>query len=258
MTLKNKISQLAKRFSLRKGKERSGAIRKSNKNFQIMFLGDELEKRQLLASYSYDKGLITIKTDTINEQLSILSSSNNGNYTITTTGSWTGSAVAGLASSGTSLYVNQPSGLTSILMNDNGGTVGNSSFQFGTSTANFVNNLSVNFTSATSGIISVSNSTSFSNGASLSLTTSSNSITVSQPVLATGAGRISLSGRNITVNSNITTVAGDITLRGNNGSYQSGSFTSGVLFNGNQTSQFNVNSTSGNIVIDGRGGRSSR
>ena len=98
MTLKNKISQLAKRFSLRKAKARSGAIRKSNKNFQIMFLGDELEKRQLLASYSYDKGLITIKTDTINEQLSILSSSNNGNYTITTTGSWTGSAVAGLAS----------------------------------------------------------------------------------------------------------------------------------------------------------------
>jgi hypothetical protein len=154
MTLKNKISELAKRFSLRKAKERSGSIRKSTKNFQIMFLGDELEKRQLLASYSYASGLITIQTNSINEQLSILSSSNNGNYTITTTGSWTGSAIAGLAYSGTSLYVNQPSGLTSILVNDNGGTVENSSFQFGTSTANFVNNLSVNFTSATSGIIS--------------------------------------------------------------------------------------------------------
>jgi hypothetical protein len=250
MTLKNKISELAKRFSLRKAKERSGSIRKSTKNFQIMFLGDELEKRQLLASYSYASGLITIQTNSINEQLSILSTSNNGNYTITTTGSWTGSAVAGLASSGTSLYVNQPSGLTSILVNDNGGTVGNSSFQFGTSTASFVNSLSVNFTSATSGPITVANSARFTNGASLSLATKSNCITVSQPLSATGSGGISLSGRNIVVTNNINTASGDIALYGNGGgSYQTGSF-DGVSISG---SSVNVNTAGGNIAIDGRG-----
>lgn len=86
-------------------------------------LGFELEKRQLLATFSYSSGLLTIQTDSANEQLSIISTSESGNYTITTTGTWSGSAVSGLSNTSTNLYVNQPSGLASILINDNNGTV---------------------------------------------------------------------------------------------------------------------------------------
>ena len=45
---------------------------------------------------------------------------------------------------------------------------------------------------------------------------------------------------------NITTAAGDITLRGNNGSYQAG------LFDGVRASGSVISTSSGNILIDGR------
>ena len=123
MTLKNKISQLAKRFSLRNANERSGSIKKSRKNYQITFLGDELEKRQLLALYGYNSstGLLIIQTNTTDEQISIVSSSNNGDYSITTNIGWNNNA------SIRTLNVIQPIYLTSIQVNDNAGTIANSS-----------------------------------------------------------------------------------------------------------------------------------
>jgi Ca2+-binding RTX toxin-like protein len=73
---------------------------------------------------------------------------------------------------------------------------------------------------------------------------------VTGPITATGANAISLTGRNILVTGNITSAAGDITLRNNNDIYQTGAF-DGVLISG---AAVNVNTTSGSIVIDGRGG----
>ena len=78
-----------------------------DRGFNFDFDVNLLEKRQLLASFSYNSGtgLLTVQTTSTNEQLSIISTSESGNYTITTTGSWTGSAT-GITDSGTSLYVN--------------------------------------------------------------------------------------------------------------------------------------------------------
>lgn len=190
---------------------------KRRKNFHINFLGNELEKRQLLAQFSYSSGLLTIQTDSTNEQLSIISTSQSGNYTITTSGTWSGSPISGLSSTTTDLYVNQPAGLASILVNDNGGTVSNSSFRFGSSPSSFVSNLTVSFTNSTSGAITVANATSFANGSNLNLTTAGNQITVSAWASASSSGSISLRGRNIVVTDNITTAAGDISLYGNGG-----------------------------------------
>jgi hypothetical protein len=222
---------------------------RARRAFAFSFVEATLEKRQLLASFSYSSGLLTVQTDSAGEQLSIISSSEAGNYTITTSGTWSGSAVSGLSNTSTDLYVNQPSGLASILVNDNGGTVSNSSFGFGTSSANFVNNLTVNFTNANSGVITLANSTSFINGSILNLSTKGNQITVSSPLTSNSTGYINLTGRNIVVTGNITTAAGSISLIANNGSYQAGSF-DGVCISG---SAVNVNTTSGNITIDGRG-----
>ena len=219
-----------------------------DRGFNFDFDVNLLEKRQLLASYSYNSGtgLLTVQTTSSDEQLSIISTSESGNYTITTTGSWTGSAT-GITDSLSDLYVNQPSGLASILIDDNNGTISGSGLSFGTSSANFVNHLTANFTSPTSGTITVGGSgASFINGANLSLTTTGNSISVTQLISANGSGAVSLTGRNIVVTGNITTTAGDITLRGNNGSYQAGSF-DGVRASGSV-----ISSSSGNILIDGR------
>ena len=221
-----------------------------DRGFNFDFDVNLLEKRQLLASFSYNSGtgLLTVQTTSSNEQLSIISTSESGNYTITTTGSWTGSAT-GITDSGTSLYVNQPLGLASILIDDNNGIISGSGLSFGTSPANFVNHLTANFTSPTAGTITVGGSgASFIHGANLSLTTTGNSISVTQLISANSSGVVSLIGRNIVVTGNITTAAGDITLRGNNGSYQAGSF------DGVRTSGSVISTSSGNILIDGRGG----
>ena len=116
-----------------------------------------------------------------------------------------------------------------------------------------MDDLTVNFTNSTSGQISVANATSFINGSILNLTTTGNQITVSSPLTSNSTGSINLTGRNIVVTGNITTAAGSISLIGNNGSYQSGSF-DGVNISG---SGVNVNTTSGNITIDGRGASNS-
>ena len=231
--------------------DRMKRIRAKSTKLVFSDLNFELEKRQLLATFSYSSGLLTIQTDSTNEQLSIISTSENGNYTITTLGTWSGSPVSGLSNTSTDLYVNQPSGLASILVNDNGGTVSNSSFSFGASSANFVSNLAVNFTNSTSGVITVANAASFINGMNLNLTTTGNQITVSNRTSVNSTGAISLTGRNISVGATITSAAGNISLIGNgSGSYQAGSF-QGVLIGSSVSS-----TEGGNIVIDGRGGSS--
>jgi hypothetical protein len=76
-------------------------------------------------------------------------------------------------------------------------------------------------------------------------------ISVTGPIDATGGlGNVRLTGRNIVVTGNISTAVGGISLIGNNGTFQTGSF-DGVCISG---SAVNVNTTSGNISIDGRGG----
>ena len=65
---------------------RMKVVQKGRKTLQFDFLGNELEKRQLLATFSYSSNLLTIQTDSANEQLSIISNSEAGNYTITTSG----------------------------------------------------------------------------------------------------------------------------------------------------------------------------
>ena len=87
------------------------ATKKARQRIQLDFMADELEKRQLLATYSYSSGLLTIQTDATNEQLSIISNSQSGNYTITTSGMWSGSAVSGLSNTSTSLFITSQQGL---------------------------------------------------------------------------------------------------------------------------------------------------
>ena len=48
---------------------RMKVVQKGRKTLQIDFLGNELEKRQLLAQFSYSSGLLTIQTTANNEQL---------------------------------------------------------------------------------------------------------------------------------------------------------------------------------------------
>jgi hypothetical protein len=113
-----------------------------------------------------------------------------------------------------------------------------------------VDNLTVNLSSSTSANITVANSASFINGSNLNLTTAGTQITVSSRTSANSTGSISLTGRNIVVTGNISTEAGDISLTGNNGTYRTGTF-DGVQISG---AAVNLNTTSGNITIDGRGG----
>ena len=188
MNLK-KFAQVAGLVSRRDS--RMKVVQKVRKKLQIDFMGNELEKRQLLATFSYSSNLLTIQTDSANEQLSIISTSEAGNYTITTSGTWSGSPVTGLSNTSTNLYVNQPSGLASILINDNSGTVSNSSLSFGTSSANFVDDLTVSFTNATAGSITIGNTARF-----------------------IGSSSVSLTGQKVTVSAGISTVDGNLSLTG--------------------------------------------
>ena len=186
-----KIAQVAGLVSRRDS--RMKVVQKGRKTLQIDFLGNELEKQQLLATFSYSSNLLTIQTDSANEQLSIISSSESGNDTITTSsGSWTGTETD-ITALGSELYVNQPSGLASILINDNVGGITGSTFSFGSSSANFVDDLTVNH-AGTSGALTVAN-----------------------PVRFAGGSNLSLMGRNISVTANLITATGDITLYGNGG-----------------------------------------
>ena len=253
------LNKFVNAFSLGQARaDRMKRIRAKSTKLVFSDLGFELEKRQLLATFSYSSGLLTIQTNSANEELSIISTSESGNYTLTTSGSWSGSPVSGLSNTSTSLYVNQPSGLASILINDNNGTVSNSWFSFGSSSANFVTNLTVNFTNSTAGEITVANPISFIGGKSVSLTTTKNLIHILSPISAKSNGSIILTGRTIQVTGNptdlanlasaipITTESGDIILTGNSSSFLTGGY------KGIQLDNANLTSISGNIVIDGQ------
>lgn len=125
-------------------------------------------------------GVLTVQTTLNNEQLSILSSSDNGNYTLTTSGSWSGSATD-ITISGTSLYVNRPAALSSILVNDNSGAITGSTFSFDSSSGNFINSLTVDY-AGTSGRITVGNSVRFTGSSNLSLS-GRNILSVQRPAL---------------------------------------------------------------------------
>ena len=213
-----------------------------------------LEKRQLLATFNYNSGtgLLTVVTNQNSETLSIVSTSNAGNYTITTTGTWSGTSSSAVGNVSKNLFVNSTANINQILISSNAANSG-SAFYFGSSTGNFVDNLTVNFSNTSSGAITVANATSFINGSNLNLTTAGNQITVSNLTSANSTGSIRLTGRNIVVTGNITTEEGDISLTGNNGTYRTGTF-DGVRISG---AAVNVNTTSGNITIDGRGGLNS-
>ena len=233
---------------------RMGAQKASKRRLVFNPLEYELEKRQLLATFNYNSltGRLLVETDQNSETLSIISTSNSGDYTLTTTGAWSGSSSADVGSSGTSLFVNSTASISLIQITSNAANSG-SAFYFGTSSGNYVDDLTVNFTNSTSGQISVANATSFINGSILNLTTAGNQISVSSRLTSNSTGSLNLTGRNIVVTGNITTAAGSISLIGNNGSYQSGSY-DGVNISG---SGVNVNTTSGNITIDGRGASNS-
>lgn len=119
-------------------------------------------------------------------------------------------------------------------------------------------NLTVNFAIFRAGEITVANPICFIGGKSVSLTTTTNCITILSPISAKGNGSIILTGRNIQVTGNttssanlataipITTESGDIILTGNSSSVLTGGYT------GIQIDNANLTSISGNIVIDGQ------
>ena len=245
-----KFAQIAGLVSRRDS--RLKATKKSRQRIQLDFMPEGLEKRQLLATFNYNSGtgLLAVETSQNSETLSIVSASDAGNYTIVTSGIWSGTSTADVGNSGTNLFVNSTANISLIQITNNAANSG-SAFYFGSSTVNFVDNLSVNFSNSSSGVITVANATSFVNGSNLNLTSTGNQITVSSPTSANSTGAISLTGRNIVVRGNITANAGDITLYGNGGGvYQTGPF-DGVWING---AGVYVNTTGGNITIDGRGG----
>jgi hypothetical protein len=210
---------------------------------------EELESRKLLASFQYSSGQLTIITDTDNEILSIFATTGIGNYTIQTSGTFSGDDIPGQLEGNTTdtLTVNNNLSLSNINFSDNPANTG-SGFYFGNSTGNFITNLSVNYQNETSGSILIANDTLFTNSANLSLATVGNSITQYNMVSANGAGSIAFTARNIDIWANITTESGGITLDADNGLQQTGDF-QGVSI------QFGfISTTGGNILIHGRNG----
>ncbi|MFM1801886.1 MAG: hypothetical protein RJA81_1238, partial [Planctomycetota bacterium] len=232
---------------------KNAMVKRADKKKRLEFFIGELEKRQLLATFLYDSGtgLLAVETDSDYEQLSIIATSNSGNYTISTNGTWSGSSTGDVGNVGQDLFVNSTANISLIQITNNAANAG-TSFYFGDSLGNsFIDNLNVNYTQAATGTITVANATSFINGVSLNLTSSSNAITVNSTLSANSTGCITFNSRNISVNANITTGSGDIALYGNGGGvYQTGSF-QGVAFT---SSSVKVNTTGGNIIVDGRGG----
>jgi hypothetical protein len=249
-----RFSLLSSIFSIRNIVRRS---KETIKHRQHKFLQDSvldlLEERQLLATFSYSSNLLTIQTDNDNEAFTIKADSSSGNYTLTTSGTFSGNDGTGLTGNTTStLTIGSDIGtLTNILIQNNAANSGSSLSFLNSGGNSFSNSLTVNFTNLTTGTINVANAVSLIGGASLSLKTSSSAITVSSPISADSSGSITFQSRNIEVTGNISTSAGDIALYGNGGGvYQAGTF-DGVCISG---AGVNVNTTGGNITIDGRAG----
>jgi hypothetical protein len=91
-----RFSLLSSLFSFRNvlRRDRNSIKRRQKKFFRDAVL-DLLEERQLLATFSFDSGtgILSVISDASNEQLFFYSNTNNNNYTLTTSGTFSGSAV---------------------------------------------------------------------------------------------------------------------------------------------------------------------
>jgi len=209
-----------------RGERRAEAARRRKQAMKDALL-DLLEERQLLATFVYSSNVLTIETDTDNEAFTIKADSSSGNYTLTTSGTFSGSNATGLTGAGSNtLTIRSDIGpLTNILLQNNAANSGTSLSFLNSGGNSFSNSLTVNFTNSTTGTINVANAVSFINGSCLSLTTSSNAITVTNSISANSTGSITLNARNVSVTGDITTETGNIAIYGNGGGvYQPGLF----------------------------------
>jgi hypothetical protein len=181
------------------------SVKRKDQRKQLAFFAGELEKRQLLATFSYDNtsGILAIESDIDNETLSVIATS-DGNYTISSDTIFTGDDISGnLTGNGTfNLAVTNELSLSLIQFTNNPANSG-TSFYFGNSAGNFTTNLSVFFSNSSSGSISVANHASFKNDSTVNLTTTGNLTSVSANISATGTGKVELGGQNITISGEV-------------------------------------------------------
>ncbi|MFM7128806.1 MAG: hypothetical protein ACKO0V_05555, partial [bacterium] len=99
------ISFIASLFAARSAARAMHRVEQNRRGKQFLrsALLDLLEERQLLATFSYNSGtgLLSIVTNNNNEAFTILSTSDNGNYTITSSFNFSGSNTTGLTGAGT-------------------------------------------------------------------------------------------------------------------------------------------------------------
>ena len=243
-SFRSNASLTARRDFCQKIRNKTGTKR------HLEFFAGEMEKRQLLATFTYSGNVLSVIADTDYEEISIASATDSGNYTITSTSVFSGSDIIGeLEGNGTSsLTVYSNLSLNSIQVLDNPANIG-ASFGFNTSSGNFIDSLSVNFTNANAGLIGVGTPIQFTGGANLSLFNANNQVSIFDSLSANGSSALSLSGRDIYLTSaTIATGTGLLSLNADNGTQQSGDF-AGVFINQSQLS-----TAGGSIMINGRGG----
>ena len=159
-----------------------------------------LEQRLVPATFTYTgTNLLTIDLNNVNEAIT-LTSSGGGNYIFTSTSNFSGSDETGLSGNGTTaLTITNALALTDVAITDSMNGV--KAF-FGTSSGTYVDAFSITLNN-TPGAIIVSQPTSFSSAAALTVNTSG-SVSVAAG-LSAGTGAISLTGTiGITLGANIT------------------------------------------------------
>ncbi|MCE9629538.1 MAG: hypothetical protein K8S94_02295, partial [Planctomycetia bacterium] len=179
------------------------------------FFGSEpLELRRLMAAFTYDSvnDRLSIDLNTSSEQLT-LTSSGDGNYVFTSSGTFTGTNESGLSGAGTNtLTITSSLALTDVAIGD---SAAGTKVTFGSNTGSYVDNFEITLdATAAAASLALSADTSFST-ASLTATvdygislTANLSATSGSLSLTSTAGAITLSAsKSIT-----TTTAGDITL----------------------------------------------
>ncbi|MEI7922759.1 MAG: hypothetical protein WCJ40_12695 [Planctomycetota bacterium] len=243
-SFRSNFSLISRHDFCQKSRNRKGTKR------HLEFFAGELEKRQLLATFTYSENVLTVIADTDLEEISIASITDYGNYTLTTTSVFSGSDIIGeLEGNGTSsLTVYSNLSLNSIQVLDNPANTG-ASFVFNTSSGNFIDSLSVDFTNANTGLISVGTPIQFTGGANLSLSNANNQVSILDSLSANESSSLSISGRYIDLTTaTIATEDGLLSLNADYGTQQSGDF-KGVLIN-----QSLLSTAGGSIRISGRGG----
>ena len=159
-----------------------------------------LEGRIVPATFTYTgTNLLTIDLNNVNEAIT-LTSSGGGNYVFTSTSNFSGSDETGLSGNGTTaLTITNTLALTDVAITD---SMNGAKALFGTSSGTYVDAFSITLNN-TPGAIIVSQPTSFSSAAALSVNTSG-SVSVAAG-LGAGTGAISLTGTiGITLGANIT------------------------------------------------------